>query len=100
MADDQELRKLLKEWEVSGAPESLDGRVAKLRRHSSMTLLTGSIRVPIPVVVAMACALFAMAAALLRRPAAEAPVVPSISLTDFHPVSDLNVRVIRSHETN
>ncbi len=61
-------------------------------------LFTGSIRVPVPAAVAIAAILLAMAAALARQ-RTPAPVVPSISLVDFRPVADLNVRVIRgSHE--
>ena len=101
--DDLKLRELVHEWQVSGAPPSLDARIAKLRRSWRGTLLTGSIRVPIPVGVAVAAALLVMAGALVRqrteRPTVPAPV-PSISLVEFRPVTDLNVRVIPGHETN
>jgi hypothetical protein len=43
--------------------------------------------------VAIAAILLVMAAALLRQRAA-APVVSPVSLVDFRPVEDLNVRVI------
>jgi hypothetical protein len=96
--DDPKLRELLQEWQVSNAPPSLDARVLGARERWWSFLLTGSIRVPVPVAVAIATILLAMAGALLR-PQPAAPAVPSISLVDFRPVGDLNVRVIRgSHE--
>jgi len=104
--DDPKLSELLHEWQAPGAPPSLDARIAKLRRHWWSTLLTGSIRVPIPVGVAVAAVLLVMAGALVRQrtesPAAPAgaATVPSINLVEFRPVTDLNVRVIPGHATN
>jgi hypothetical protein len=105
--DDPKLSELVREWQVSGAPPSLDARISNLRRRWWSTVLAGSIRVPIPIGVAVAAALLMMAGALVRQrpesPAAPAPV-PSISLVEFRPVTDLNVRVIpgmvEQHETN
>jgi hypothetical protein len=105
--DDSKLSELVREWQVSGAPPSLDARISKLLRGRWSTLLTGSIRVPIPVGVAVAAALLLLTGAVVRQrtesPAAPAPV-PSISLVEFRPVTDLNVRVIpgmvEQHETN
>lgn len=96
--DDRKLSELLREWKISDAPASLDRQVFGGRRRWWSFLLTGSIRVPVPVGIAVVAILLAMAGALARqRPSA--PVSPSISLVDFRPVADLNVRVIRgSHE--
>ena len=99
--DDSRLRGLLKEWELEGAPESLDARVAAFRRSWWSFLWTGSIRVPVPVGLAAVAILLAMTFALARRQAAApASIAPSISLVDFQPVDDVNVRVIRGHEPN
>lgn len=92
--DDPKLSEVLKEWQVPGAPPSLDDRVLGPRRRWWSFLLTGSVRIPVPVVVAIAAALLMMAAALVRQRAAP-PVPSSIDLADFQPVRDLNVRVIR-----
>lgn len=102
--DDPKLNELLHEWQVEGAPPSLDARIAKLHRNWWWsTLLTGSIRVPIPVGVAVAAVLLVMAGALVRQ-RTESPTAPasvrSISLAEFRPVTDLNVRVIPGHATN
>ena len=92
--DDPKLSELLKEWQVPGAPPSLDARVLARRERWWSFLLTGSIRVPVPVGVAITAILLAMSVALVRQPAvirADSPV----SLVDFRPVDDPHVRVIR-----
>jgi len=94
--DDAKLSELLREWRAPDAPQSLDARVLGARKMWWSFLLTGSIRVPVPVGVAIAATLLAMAAALVRQRPAE-PVTSSISLVDFRPVEDLNVRVIGGH---
>ena len=91
--DDPKLSELLKEWRVSGAPPSLDARVLGPRKRWWSFLLTGSIRVPVPIGIAIAAILLVMAAALIRqRPAA--PVASPVNLVDFQPAQDTNVRVI------
>jgi hypothetical protein len=97
--DDPKLSELLREWKVPGAPASLDARVLGPRKSWWHFLFTGSIRVPVPVGIAIAAMLLIMAGALLRRPA-PAMEPSSLSLVDFRPVTDLNVRVIRAHEAN
>ena len=52
--DDPKLSKLLREWQVSGAPASLDARVLSAHKGWWRFLLTGSIRIPVPVGVAIA----------------------------------------------
>lgn len=99
-SDDPKLSELLKEWQVSGAPRSLDARVVGPRTSWWSFLLTGSIRVPVPVSVAVALALVLMAAALMRQGPAPPPPSSTIDLVEFRPVQDLNVRVIPRHEAN
>jgi hypothetical protein len=95
--DDPKLSEILKEWQLPGAPNSLDQRVLGQRKRWWNFLLTGSIRLPVPVVVAIAAALLVMAVALIRqRPAS--PTTAPVNLADFRPVSDLNVRIIRGHD--
>lgn len=101
--EDRELRELLREWNVPDAPPSLDRRVLEGRRSGRQTwwrfLLTGSIRIPVPVGMAFAAILLITVGSLIRQRPAPA-LAPSVSLVDFQPVSDLNVRVIRQHESN
>ena len=92
--DEPKLSELLREWHAPDAPPSLDTRVLGKRVRWWSFLLTGSIRVPVPVGIAIAAILLLMAAALLRQRAA-VPVASPVSLVDFRPVEDLNVRVIR-----
>lgn len=94
MDDDKKLSQLLKEWQLPGAPASLDARILGPRKPWWKLLLTGSIRIPVPVAFAIAAALVVMGIALLRRPATPPPAA-SVNLADFQPVRDLNVRVIR-----
>ena len=98
--DDLKLGALLQEWQLPGAPKSLDERVLAVRRPWWRFLLTGSVRIPVPAGLALAAALLIMAGALWRQKPATAPIASSVSLVDFQPASDLNVRVIRQHESN
>ncbi len=91
--DDPKLKQLLREWRISNAPPSLDARVLGQRSRWWDFLLTGSIRVPVPVGIAIVVILLAMGAALLRQK----PVTPAaspVNLVDFQPAQNLNVRVI------
>lgn len=99
--DDAKLNKLLREWRVEDAPESLDERVLGAPRKWWRVLLTGSIRVPVPVGVALAAIVIAMAAALWRESRAPEPLAPAtVNLAGFRPVSDMNVRVIHHDASN
>jgi hypothetical protein len=95
--DDPKLSEVLKEWQVPGAPPSLDARVLAPRRRWWSFLFSGSIRIPVPVALAIAAILLVMAIALLReRP--PAPVAQSVNLADFRPVQDPNIRIIRGNQ--
>jgi len=94
--DDPKLRELLREWQLPDAPESLDARILGTRKPRWSVLLSGSIRLPVPIAIVIAAALLIMAVALVRRqppPSQHA----TINLADFQPVRDLNVRIIRGH---
>jgi hypothetical protein len=97
--DDKELHNLLKEWHVPDAPRSLDERVLRRQQAWWRVLLTGSIRIPVPVALAVTILFIMMATILVRQPDVPQPAASSVSLEDFRPVKDLNVRVIR-HDAN
>jgi hypothetical protein len=100
--DDPQLRKLLREWQVPDAPLSLNARLLGRRRSWWHFLLTGQIPVPVPLGLAVMAALVVMGVFLVRgyqRPPAEA-VRPVFNLTDFQPVEDVHIRVIRSNYAN
>jgi len=94
--DDPQLRAMLREWQVENAPASLDARVLGARRLRWRFLLTGSMRVPVPVALAFAAALILMGVALARQQrVVTAPTAETaINLADFQPVQDMKVRII------
>jgi len=103
--NDPELRKLLREWEVPGAPPSLERRILGNTRPRTpwwRALLTGYIRVPMPVGVAMAITLVVLAVLAVReRPApARPPSEMTVDLMRYQPVQEVKVRVIRRNHAN
>jgi|KBSMisStaDraftv2_1062788.scaffolds.fasta_scaffold582952_2 hypothetical protein len=100
--DDPQLRQLLREWQVPGAPPSLDAKVLGRRRSWWSFLLSGQIHVPVPVGFAVAAALVVMTAITVRdhRRLPAQPARPLFNLRDFQPVQNIQVRVIRSNYAN
>jgi hypothetical protein len=97
--DDKELSELLRRWQTPAAPAGLSRRFLPPRKPWLRWLLTGTIRIPVPVGVV----LVVLAAVLIystisnRRPVA-APAAGSVSLADFHPVQQLEPRIIRGQQ--
>jgi hypothetical protein len=104
--NDPELRKLLREWEVPATPPSLERRILGNTRPRTTwwrALLTGYIRVPVPVGVVMAIALVVLGALAIReqRPAPTGTRVEmTVDLKRFQPVQEVKVRVIRRNYAN
>lgn len=98
--DDRKLSELLKEWELPGAPRSLDRRVLGPRQNRWIQFLTGTVPVPVPVMAAIAAILALMAVVLIRRQSAPSSPLPapSFNLADFRPVQDLNIRIIHNNQ--
>jgi hypothetical protein len=101
--DDARLHKLLREWDVPDAPPSLDARLTGGRVSWWRFLLTGRIRVPVPLGLAVVAALLVMGVLLARGRGRVAALPPAseathagFSLKDFQPVQNVRVRVIRS----
>ncbi len=96
---DKELDEMLAKWRVPPAPESLERKVCAPVRPSAWWrwLATGSIRVPVPVGLAIALLvglLIVMAGA--RR--VDSPAGNRTAhLSDFHPVKQLQPKIIRSN---
>jgi hypothetical protein len=103
--DDKELNDLLRQWEAPGAPASLAARVLPRSAPWWQWLATGSIRVPVPVGLAL---VMLLAAFLYFRAYFQTAVRPtvaqpakSVSLADFQPVKQLEPKVIgRADESN
>lgn len=89
---DDELRSMLRSWQAPRAPESLRRRLFPARPFSLGWLLTGELRIPVPVALAAMCLLLAGAYVSLRRPQA--------SLSDFDHVTSLRPRIVRTSNAN
>ena len=90
--NDDELNDLLRQWQAPSAPARLDARVLGRWRW----LLTGTIRVPLPVGLAAALILvFSIYWAVSARHAAAAPA-QTVTPSDFQPVKQLQPRIVRS----
>lgn len=95
--DDRELSQLLRRWKAPETPSSLSRRVLPPKTSGWRWLLTGSIRIPVPLGMA-AVLVLAVWVFLDRKPAHEPPiaqpVTDSITLADFQPVRQLEPRVL------
>ena len=102
--DDRELDRILQQWQAPGAPPSLRVKVIPQPSQWWQWLATGTIRIPVPVGIAI---LLAVAALLYFRTYLTTPErhvaqpATSVSLADFQPVKQLEPRVIgRANEGN
>lgn len=96
--NDRELNDLLREWEAQAAPASLAEKF--FPRAAPLPwwrwLLTGSIRVPVPVGFAVAAILaLAVAFAVSNRQPVARPA-GTVTFADFQPVHQLRPRIIGS----
>src|SRR5215471_21588675 len=87
--DEDELNLLLRKWEAPAAPPSLGRSVFPQSKSWFSWLLTGTIRIPVPAVIAAAILIALWIH--YSRPAAPARVAKpgSVSLADFQPVRQL-----------
>jgi hypothetical protein len=95
--DDPELSEILQEWKAPGAPPTLRNRVLPQERSWWRWLLTGTIRVPVPVGVAAIVVLaFWIYSRIPGTPLQAPPVPPTppVTLADFQPVARLAPRIV------
>jgi hypothetical protein len=116
---DEELRKVLRQWEAPVVPDGMDEHVvAAYRRQTGIAAplwkrwLSSSIRVPVPVALVVALLLIFTAALALRptsppptavapgapgpvRAAQQAPVEPGTSLAGFQVVQEITATVMQ-----
>ena len=85
---DDELKSMLRTWQAPPAPLSLRARVLRERRPSWTWLLSGEIRIPVPVALAALCVLIFVAYRAIRPAAA--------SLSDFQQVQQFEPRIVRT----
>ena len=98
--NDDDLSKILRQWEAPAAPHGLEQKILARARPQSVLLrglrwlLTGSVRIPVPVGL---CLLFVLVfwAVLDSRPAA------STNLSEFQQVKEFKPRIVRTiHDSN
>lgn len=93
--DEDELNQLLRQWEAPAAPPSLRQRVFPEQQKSWWSwLLTGTIRVPVPAVVAVAIVVALWIHYSRQAPPVRVSQPGSVSLADFRPVQQLKPVVI------
>jgi hypothetical protein len=92
--DDRELNQLLQEWKAPQVPHTL--RPPRSPRPTPWRwLLTGSIRIPVPIGIAIVAAVAVWMYWTSIAARRESPAVPeSVTLADFQPVERLEVRVV------
>jgi hypothetical protein len=83
------LRELLKDWNAPEAPPSLEQRVLSLPTRATQTwwrfLLSGSIRVPVPLACGLALLMILIGFQWTRRAAPVGPCVASQTVTPQEP---------------
>lgn len=87
MTDDQ-LKSMLQEWKAPPAPATLRARVFRERRNWLRWLLSGELRVPVPVAIAAVCVLVFLVYRGIPQPAS--------SLSDFQQVDEFKPRIVRT----
>jgi hypothetical protein len=99
--DDKELNQLLQRWEAPGAPPSLQKRLAPASPSRRWRwLLTGSVRIPVPVGLAAIVAFIVWMLAGRTPPAPVPQPAASISLADFQPVGQLEPKIVTTDENS
>ena len=97
--DDSRLKRLLSEWQVPNAPDTLEQRVLGQPTSWWRILLTSRVRVPLPVAFAVSVLLIWLAAVAVRdRVPDVAPPGTIYDLRGFQPVNSVNVRIERSSD--
>ena len=96
--EDPQLSRLLREWQAPEAPAGLKPPLVAPRNAWWQFLISGEIRVPVPLGLAVLAALIVLSV-IAGRTLAPAPS-PAFNLKDFQPVQNMRVRVIRSEDAD
>ncbi|HYP06173.1 MAG TPA: hypothetical protein VER03_08035 [Bryobacteraceae bacterium] len=95
--NDDDLKNLLRKWEAPVMPHALEQKILSRppspsrRRAFLKWLMTGSVRVPTPVAIAVMIVCIVLAGLAYRSGR-----VKQTSLAEFEPVKEFNPRIIRS----
>lgn len=97
--DDPRLKRLLHEWQVPNAPDTLDRRMFGQPRPWWRILVTSRVRVPLPVAIAVSVLLVWLATLAVRDRVPDVePHGTTYDLRGFQPVKSVNVRIERSSD--
>lgn len=92
--DDQELDSLFQEWKAPTAPASLERRVLPQPSSPWRWLVTGSIRVPVPLGIAAILLLVLWAVFRQPTPPPAGETLHGSALADFRPVEQLEPNLV------
>lgn len=98
--NDDELQQLIPSWKAHGTPQALHRRIFGPRRSRWAWLMTGAVRVPVPVCAAVVLALLWLVSA--RTVGGDVPSRSSdrpnqqtvVWLADFQPPAEVEVKVV------
>jgi hypothetical protein len=92
--DEDELKLLLRKWEAPLAPPTLRQRVFPAQKSWLSWLWTGTIRIPVPALIAVAIVIAAWIHYSRPAPPSRVAAPGSVSLADFQPVRQLKPVVV------
>jgi hypothetical protein len=96
--NDPRLKRLLHEWQVPNAPDTLEHRVFGRPRPWWQRLMSSRVRVPLPVAIAFSVALVWLAILVVRNPGSAFEPIGTHDLRGFEPVNSVSVRIERSSD--
>jgi hypothetical protein len=96
--NEDELKDLLRRWDAPSAPDTVERRIfgEPVSQPWYRWLLSGSIRLPVPV-VALLLLLLVSGWAVVNSRRDGKPAAQELQFSDFEPVKELKPRVLRSN---
>jgi len=91
---DEELKEVLSRWKAPATPPDLARGIRQRRSSWWRWLITGSIRIPVPLSAAALVLLALWAYGRMAAPSFAVPEPAPVSLADFQPVLQLEPRVV------
>ena len=94
--NDDELQELIPSWKAPGPPGGLHSRIFRTRRSRWAWLMTGVVRVPVPVCAAIVLVLVWLVSARTNGdvPAGSSDRQTVVWLADFQSPAEVQVRVV------
>ena len=97
--NDDELQQLIPSWKAPGTPDGMHSRIFGTRRSRWAWLMTGAVRVPVPVCAAIVLVLLWLVSARMTGDVSDVPGGSSerqtvVWLADFQTPAEVQVRVV------